>query len=102
MISVTHAIITHDIVVWLTTALGMALTAGTLYIRVILPRSQEHRKHQEKRELENKAESQRMGARWNIIDGMLGVPGMYGEVLPLAIRLQVMESEIAELKARHA
>ncbi len=97
---VVHSFLSHDPVVWITTLSGIAATWTIAYFTAIRPAHRQHAEHEAHKDAELKAEQQRMGARWNIIDGMAGVPGMYGDVAPLALRLRTMEDEIAELKAR--
>ena len=95
---VSHPILSHDPVTWLTTLSAIAGTWITLYFKVIRPRQQEHLKHQADRDDERKAEKYRMEARWNIIDGMAGVDGMYPPVPPLAPRLREMEARLDALE----
>jgi hypothetical protein len=99
--SVAHSILTHDPVVWLTTISGMTATWIVAYYTAIRPARKAHKEHEAHKADELKAEKYRMEARWVILDGWAGVPGLYAGGDPLAIRLQTMESEIAELKARH-
>ena len=53
---VSHPILSHDPVTWLTTLSAIAGTWITLYFKVIRPRQQEHLKHQADRDDERKAE----------------------------------------------
>ena len=70
---------------------GVALTWGTIYIRVISPRARDHVKHQaERAELERQNELLR-STRWQVIDGIPERPGMTPAVPPLAVRLRALE-----------
>ena len=93
-----HTVLSHDPVVWITTLSTLAIGWLGAYFKFILPQRRLHAEHEAKRDMERKAEEYRMSARWNIIDGMAGVPGMYGEVPPLALRLREMEQRLDALE----
>ena len=50
MLGASHGTLSTDPLLYLGTLGGVALTWGTLYIRVIYPRSQDHKKHEAERE----------------------------------------------------
>jgi hypothetical protein len=94
----THTVLSHDPVTWLTTLSAIGIGWVGAYYKSIKPARKLHKEHEAQREMERKAEQYRMEARWNIIDGMSGVEGMYPPVPPLAPRLREMEARLDALE----
>jgi hypothetical protein len=81
----------RDWATYVSVVLGMLLTAGTIYIRVIYPRAQAHKIHEAERAGLQKALSDKETYRGSFLDGVPEVPGMTPAVKPAAERLRALE-----------
>lgn len=90
---------------WLALAggvLGVLLTAGTLYIRVIHPRAQEHKIHEAERANLRQQLQSKIDGRNDFLDGVAEVPGMTPAVPPAAVRVRVLEDFMRSHMDAHA
>ena len=97
MLGASHGTLSTDPLLYLGTLGGVALTWGTLYIRVIYPRAQAHKQHEAERSDLRRKLADRDELRSGFLDGVPEVPGMTPAVKPAAVRV----AELEEWRAVH-
>ena len=91
MLAASHGNIFSNAVLYLAALGGMLLTWGTLYIRVIYPRSQAHKIHEAERAGLQRALNEKDNTHSAFLDGVPDVPGMTPLVRSAAERLRALE-----------
>jgi hypothetical protein len=81
----------RDWLTYISIVVGICLTAGTLYIRVIYPRSQQHKIHEKERQNLRQQLDDKDKLHNGFLDGVEEVPGMTSAVEPAAVRVRILE-----------